>query len=105
MFHRITGVVLAGPLYLFMIGYVISPYAGWHLESTVLATSFADLSTATKVFLKTLVAWPFTFHCINGVRHLTWDTGALFSKQAVIRSGWAAVVLSGLSALYLAVGY
>jgi succinate dehydrogenase (ubiquinone) cytochrome b560 subunit len=87
------------------MAYAVSPLLGWHLESTVLATSFASLGVATKIGLKALVAWPFTFHSLNGLRHLTWDTGKMFSKQAVARSGWVAVFLSAASALYLATAY
>jgi succinate dehydrogenase (ubiquinone) cytochrome b560 subunit len=86
-----------------MIGYVAAPYLGWHLESSVLAESFSNWSSGAKAAVKTLIAWPFTFHCINGLRHLTWDTGAMLSKQAVIRSGWVGIGLSVISALYLGV--
>jgi succinate dehydrogenase (ubiquinone) cytochrome b560 subunit len=103
--HRITGVAIAGPLYLFSIGYLVAPYLGWHLESSVLAASFASLGAGTKIAIKSLIAWPFTFHSINGLRHLTWDTGVMFSKKAVIQSGWIGVGLSVVSALYLGFAY
>lgn len=41
-----------------------------------MAAAFGSLPVAAKVGIKTIVAFPFAFHSINGIRHLTWDTGA-----------------------------
>jgi succinate dehydrogenase (ubiquinone) cytochrome b560 subunit len=57
---------------------------------------------AAKVVTKFAVAWPFTFHSLNGVRHLTWDMGKAFSNKTIIRTGWAVVGFSAASALALA---
>jgi len=51
------------------------------------------------------IAMPFTFHSVNGLRHLTWDLGKQFTNQQVIRTGWAAVGLSVASAFALATMY
>lgn len=49
------------------------------------------------------VSLPFTFHSLNGVRHLVWDTGRELSNKAVQRTGWfvvgATVVGSGVLAV------
>ena len=105
MFNRITGVTLSGLFYLFGMGYLVAPAMGWHLESAVLAASFAAWPLAAKVFAKTLVALPFTFHSMNGIRHLVWDFGKMFTNKQVQQTGWTVVGLSVVSALYLAVGY
>jgi succinate dehydrogenase (ubiquinone) cytochrome b560 subunit len=67
-----------------------------------MAAAFASWPGALKVATKFAVAMPFTFHSMNGVRHLIWDTGRQFSNKAVIRTGWTVVGLSTVSALYLA---
>jgi succinate dehydrogenase/fumarate reductase cytochrome b subunit len=41
-----------------------------------MAAAFGSLPVAAKVGIKSLIAWPFAYHSINGVRHLVWDTGA-----------------------------
>jgi succinate dehydrogenase (ubiquinone) cytochrome b560 subunit len=102
--NRITGVAIAAPMYLFFIAYAASGVLGWHLESTVLATSFAAWPAAAKIAAKFTIAMPFTFHSFNGLRHLIWDTGKMFGKTQVIRSGWIAVGVSTVAAAYLAVG-
>ncbi|KAL4787848.1 hypothetical protein BJX76DRAFT_267949 [Aspergillus varians] len=100
--HRITGILLSGPLYLFATAYLAAPLFGWHLESASLAAAFAAIPAAAQVGLKTFFALPFTYHCMNGLRHLTWDTGRAINNKLVIQTGWTVVGLSVVSALYLA---
>jgi succinate dehydrogenase (ubiquinone) cytochrome b560 subunit len=100
--NRITGVVLSGGLYIFGSAYLIAPLLGWHLESASIAAAFATWPVAAKVATKFAVAWPFTFHGFNGLRHLVWDIGKSFTNKVVIRTGWTVVGLSAASALALA---
>ncbi|KAI9760506.1 MAG: hypothetical protein M4579_001591 [Chaenotheca gracillima] len=100
--NRITGSVLSGGLYVFATAYLAAPLFGWHLESASMAAAFGAWPVLGKVALKTTLALPFTFHCINGVRHLVWDTGKEFGNQQVVRTGWAVVGLTAVSTLGLA---
>lgn len=100
--NRITGSILSGGFYIFGAAYLVSPLFGWHLDSASLAAAFATWPLAAKVLAKMTVAFPFTFHGFNGIRHLIWDTGAQLQNQQVIRTGWTVMGLSLVSALYLA---
>lgn len=100
--NRVTGSILSGGFYIFGAAYLVSPLFGWHLDSASLAAAFAAWPLAAKVLVKMTLAFPFTFHSLNGVRHLLWDVGAQLQNQQVIRTGWAVVGLSVLSSLYLA---
>jgi succinate dehydrogenase (ubiquinone) cytochrome b560 subunit len=100
--HRITGVALSGSLYLFATAYLAAPLFGWHLESASIAAAFGALPIAAKVLIKGTAAFPFVYHCLNGVRHLVWDLGRGISNQQVIKSGWTVVGLTVVSALTLA---
>lgn len=100
--NRITGSVLSGGFYIFGALYLIAPYIGLHMESAVMAASVAAWPVLVKFPLKLLVAWPFTFHSFNGVRHLIWDTTTMITNQQVQRSGWFVVGLSTVAALALA---
>lgn len=80
----------------------MAPYLGWHLESAVIAASFAAWPVFLQVATKAIVALPFTFHCLNGVRHLIWDTAKMITNKKVNQSGWTVVALSTISALALA---
>ncbi|EAW12659.1 succinate dehydrogenase cytochrome b560 subunit [Aspergillus clavatus NRRL 1] len=100
--HRITGVALSGSLYLFATAYLAAPLFGWHLESASLVAAFGALPLAAKVLLKSTAAFPFVYHCLNGVRHLVWDLGRGMTNQQVIKSGWTVVGLTAVSVLTLA---
>lgn len=100
--HRITGIALSGSLYLWATAYLASPALGWHLESASMVAAFAALPVAAKILLKASMALPFTFHSMNGLRHLMWDLGRGLSNPAIIKSGWTVVGLSVASALALA---
>ncbi|KAI9744213.1 MAG: hypothetical protein M1818_002365 [Claussenomyces sp. TS43310] len=101
-FNRITGITLSAGFYVFGTAYLVAPLFGWHLESASLAAAFGAWPVAAKVATKFALAFPFTYHSLNGVRHLVWDTASQFSNKQVIRSGWTVVGLSVTSAIYLA---
>lgn len=103
MLERNTGILLAGGLYLFSTAYLASSYLGWDLSSASLAAAFGDLPIAVKTATKFAVAWPFVFHCVNGVRYLVFASGRMLTNRLVIRTGWAAVGISTLGAVGLAV--
>ncbi|KAL2866244.1 succinate dehydrogenase cytochrome b560 subunit [Aspergillus lucknowensis] len=100
--HRITGLMLSGPLYLWATAYLASPLLGWHLESASMAAAFGALPLLAKVGLKGFFAWPFTYHCLNGLRHLMWDLGRGITNKQVIQTGWTVVGASAAAALFLA---
>jgi succinate dehydrogenase (ubiquinone) cytochrome b560 subunit len=100
--NRITGCVLSGGFYAYGALYLIAPTLGWHVESSVLAASFAAWPAFLAITTKALVAFPFTFHCLNGLRHLTWDTASMITNKQVTTTGWAVVYASIASAIGLA---
>ncbi|KAF2192002.1 succinate dehydrogenase cytochrome-like protein b560 subunit [Zopfia rhizophila CBS 207.26] len=100
--NRITGVLLSGGLYLFGFAYLAAPTLGWHLETPSLVAAVASWPVFAKVAAKATVAFPFFFHSLNGIRHLTWDLGLGFKNKTVMQTGWTVVGLSVVSALYFA---
>ncbi|KAF2405198.1 cytochrome b556 subunit of succinate dehydrogenase [Trichodelitschia bisporula] len=102
--NRITGVALSGSLYLFSAAYLASPLFGWHLESSAIAASFAAWPIVAKVLTKSALAFPFVFHTVNSLRHLTWDMAKQITNKQVQQTGWAAVGATAILTLYLAVG-
>jgi succinate dehydrogenase (ubiquinone) cytochrome b560 subunit len=84
--NRITGCIISGGtrfnhvtksigVYVFGAAYLVSPIFGWHLDVPTMAAAFGSLPVVAKVGIKSLIAFPFAFHSINGLRHLSWDTG------------------------------
>ncbi|KAL3423126.1 succinate dehydrogenase cytochrome b560 subunit [Phlyctema vagabunda] len=100
--NRITGCILSGSMYAFGTAYLFSPLFGWHLDSASMAAAFASWPAAAQVATKFTLAMPFTFHSLNGLRHLTWDLGKTMTNKTIIKTGWTVVGASTLSALALA---
>lgn len=92
--NRITGSILSGSLYIFGSLYLIGPYIGLEITSAGMAATFATWPVAAKLATKMVVAFPFVFHSLNGVRHLTWDTGTMLGNANVNKSGWTVIGLS-----------
>ncbi|RPB22378.1 succinate dehydrogenase cytochrome b560 subunit [Terfezia boudieri ATCC MYA-4762] len=99
--NRIAGVTLSGGTYLFALGYLASPYLGWHLESATLAAAFGALPLAAKLGIKTVVAAPFSFHYWNKIRHLVWDTGRFLDLKGVYATGYTVLGLTALTTVGL----
>lgn len=59
-------------LYGFSLAYLVAPGT---FDSVHVIEFVAGLPDAVKYAGKTLLALPFTFHSINGLRHLAWDSG------------------------------
>ena len=116
--HRVTGVGLSAGIYAFAIGYVTLPFVGAGFDSQ----SLIELVQSAPVWFKTLVKAPvaaaFSFHSLNGIRHLLWDTGkcesiflclTIFSNKNTLvltlkgayQSGYAVLGLSAISTIGL----
>lgn len=100
--NRITGVAVSGAFYLYGVLYLVAPSLGWHVESAVLAASFAAWPMLLQVATKFTLAWPFMFHSFNGLRHLTWDTASMITNEKVKQTGWAVLGVSTLASLAVA---
>ncbi|KAH8908341.1 cytochrome b560 subunit of succinate dehydrogenase [Coniochaeta sp. PMI_546] len=104
IWQRFTGAGFTGLLYGYSIAYLAAPLIGWHLESASLVAAFAGLPVAVKAGAKFLVAWPFVFHAINGVRHAAYDMAWGFDKKSIIKGGWyiwGASIVASLGLLLL----
>uniref|UniRef100_A0A0B7JYV8 Succinate dehydrogenase cytochrome b560 subunit n=1 Tax=Bionectria ochroleuca TaxID=29856 RepID=A0A0B7JYV8_BIOOC len=75
---RITGCVLSGTAYAYFATYLVAPLG----------------------LLKfTLLAFPFSYHFVNGIRHLVFDIGKGYTKPQIRRAeqfAWSASILAGL---------
>lgn len=83
--HRVMGCALSVGLLLFTYWLVAA------------ATGKAEYDTARSFFAHPLVcvlligfSFAFFYHLLNGVRHLTWDTGHGMERKAARLSGWVA---------------
>lgn len=61
-------------LYGFSIAYLVGPVIGVPVDSAHIIDLAHQLPEWAKVSAKTLLAAPFAFHSLNGIRHLAWDS-------------------------------
>lgn len=94
IFHRATGIALgAGTLIL----------AWWLIAAAMGPDAYADFAAVAGHWFGRLALLgftvAFTYHLLNGVRHLFWDAGKGFEKATARFTGWLVVVLTGVFTL------
>jgi len=92
--HRVTGVFLA-------VG--ILALVGWLAAAATSAQAFdqAQAIAASIIGRIALFLWTgaYFYHLLNGLRHLAWDAGWGFELPTAYRSGWTALIGSGVLTL------
>ncbi|KAH7254061.1 uncharacterized protein BKA55DRAFT_642936 [Fusarium redolens] len=100
---RITGISVGGTAYLTLSAHAVAPYLGMGFDSAALVSTFGALPFAAKAAIKFgLLGFPFTYHFINGIRHLVFDLGFGYTKAQFKKSEAATWILSILGGLVLA---
>lgn len=87
--HRISGVLLSVGTVL-MVVWLVALAQGQSAYAAML-----EFMTHPLVLIA-LVGWTLAlfYHLLNGIRHLTWDTGAMLELKPARASGWIVVALS-----------
>ncbi len=91
IFHRMTGIALgAGTLIV----------AWWLIATAMGPDAYADFAAVAGHWFGRLVLLgftvAFTYHLLNGIRHLFWDSGLGFEKATARFTGWLVVILTGV---------
>ena len=94
--HRVTGIVLS-VCFLVLVYWLAAAAAGPEAYAAAVAAIGSPL---VQVFLFGGVL-SFTYHLLNGIRHLFWDAGYGFELRVARRSGWAVAIISVILALVL----
>ncbi|KAJ7160240.1 hypothetical protein C8R46DRAFT_1107453, partial [Mycena filopes] len=91
--NRGIGGALGALLYGFSLAYLVAPGT---FDSVHVVEFVAGLPDAAKYAGKALLAAPFAFHSLNGIRHLAWDMTTFITLNGVYLTGYA--VLAGTAA-------
>ncbi|XP_065510064.1 succinate dehydrogenase cytochrome b560 subunit, mitochondrial [Caloenas nicobarica] len=97
--HRGTGIVLSFGVSLFGLAALLLPEQFPHYLALVKSLS---LGPALICSAKFALAFPFSYHTWNGIRHLAWDLGKGFKIAQVEQSGVLVLILTLLSSAGLA---
>ena len=99
--HRLTGIAL----------YAGTVLVAWWLIAAAIGPDYFDfVQTFMGTWFGRLILFGFTFalmqHMLGGIRHLIWDTGALFDKHTSTILAYASLAGSvALTLLIWAIGY
>ena len=85
IFHRITGVVLAGILLFIPIFLTILVTDGLIIQPNILSSISILFPLLNGIYILLLLM--LTYHFINGLRHLSWDLGLGLENAGILTSG------------------
>jgi succinate dehydrogenase (ubiquinone) cytochrome b560 subunit len=97
--HRATGAAQSGLLVL--LGLSGLAFAG-NFEGTVYQFLLENVHPHVMLTAKFIVAFPFVYHTLTGIRHLVWDTGRGLQLPLLYKSGYTIIALAILGSLALA---
>ncbi|MBW0478987.1 hypothetical protein O181_018702 [Austropuccinia psidii MF-1] len=100
--NRVTGSALSVGIYAYALGYLISPASGIPMDSETVLQMISTTPEWIKIAAKTMVAFPFTFHTFNGMRHLAWDMGYFLNLKSSYTAGYVVLGLTAVSTVGLA---
>ena len=72
-----------------------------NFPATFLALQNAHYGPAVIFAAKMAIAWPFSYHLLNGLRHMAWDLGYGFSMPDLYKTGYVVLALSLVLSTYL----
>ncbi|XP_044761303.1 succinate dehydrogenase cytochrome b560 subunit, mitochondrial-like [Coccinella septempunctata] len=97
--HRAMGMAMSTYLIGFGIGTIALPQ---DISTYIAALDAMNIPSPILFAGRFLVVLPFTYHAINGIRHLIWDMGRLLYIKQVISSGYVVLGIALLLAGALA---
>lgn len=97
--HRISGVFLGCSNIMFGLNAIFNPYDFSHIITMVEGFGLSDGSLFV---MRTMLAYPMSYHVSTGLRHLLWATGQFLTLKEVYITGYTALASSFLLAATLA---
>ncbi|KAF8813559.1 succinate dehydrogenase cytochrome b560 subunit [Phlegmacium glaucopus] len=96
--NRVTGAGLSVLLYGFSMAYLIAPGT---FDSIHVVEFIASLPEGVKYASKAILAAPFAFHSLNGLRHLSWDMVKFVSVKGAYATGYVVLAATAVSTVAL----
>jgi len=96
--NRVTGISLSVLLYGYFLAYLVAPGT---FDSAHVVEFVASLPESVKYAAKTVLAIPFAFHSLNGIRHLSWDMGKFLSLKSSYRAGYTVLGATAITTIAL----
>uniref|UniRef100_A0A6M2DEE4 Putative succinate dehydrogenase cytochrome b subunit n=1 Tax=Xenopsylla cheopis TaxID=163159 RepID=A0A6M2DEE4_XENCH len=97
--HRMTGIALTGYAVVLGLGALVMPHDFAHYATMI---EGLQLSAPCLMSIKFVLAYPFAYHMVNGVRHLAWDAAKFLTIKEVYSTGYAMLAVATVFAGILA---
>lgn len=97
--HRISGSVMAGALGVISAAILLAPQDFSHYVEVVRAM---NLNPAIIYTFKFLASFLFSYHYINGTRHLAWDYALGFELPTIYKTAYIMLFCVACTSLFLA---
>jgi len=85
-------------MYGYFLAYLAAPGT---FNSAHVLEAISGLPEAVKYSAKAILAAPFAFHTLNGVRHLSWDVGKFLTLKSSYQAGYAVLAATAVSTFAL----
>jgi len=96
--NRFTGVGLSVLMYGYFLAYLAAPGT---FDSAHVLEVISGLPEVVKYSAKVILAAPFAFHTLNGIRHLGWDVGKFLTLKSSYHAGYAVLAATAVSTVGL----
>lgn len=94
------GAILGGYTVLLGTGALVLPHP---ISYYIDALQELHPSSATLLAMKFLLAFPFSYHFCNGIRHLSWDMGKNLTINGVYKTGYIMMASTTVLTILLSV--
>jgi len=85
-------------MYGYFLAYLAAPGT---FDSVHVLEVISGLPDAVKYSAKVILATPFAFHTLNGIRHLGWDLGKFLTLKSSYQAGYAVLAATAVSTVAL----
>jgi len=101
--NRFTGVGMSAGLYAYAIAYLAAPHVGLGelLSSGSLVELVSQMPVWAKLAIKAPLAATFSYHFLNGLRHLSWDWGFFLQLRTSYLAGYTVLAATAASTVGL----
>jgi len=85
-------------MYGYFLAYLAAPGT---FDSVHVLEAISGFPEAVKYSAKAILAAPFAFHTLNGIRHLGWDVGKFLTLKSSYQAGYAVLAATAVSTVAL----
>jgi len=96
--NRFSGVGLSVLMYSYFLAYLAAPGT---FDSAHVLEVISGLPEVVKYSAKAILAAPFAFHTLNGIRHLGWDVGKFLTLKGSYQAGYAVLAATAVTTVGL----